>query len=352
MTDISTLTQLLRETGAQIRFFDMGRRVHKLSIDLFEKIENQQTPYPTPYLQHAWIALMLWNPKNQEQGVAWFLKLPLDEQGYMVQAVRDDLLSRLLKNAGGILQMDENGEPPEDALKDNPFSFKPDQEKMALFHAYSTLTSGQAASKYYEHAQEYFSGQNGFDNWQTLGYQGIADLVVRHEKGNNSKILTNAIPQLPDAPFEVLCTCIESIEPDHALFEALAKRTEQTLQRGTASANHMAAITRALSNSRNTPRKFDLIKQIIDSEYALEPEVIVAVATRCIDALQDPDILHRFLDKLAIGKAGQAGFSRILSDLMFMPVLRALILMQLRNEERSEALNRAIGEMFGQNFNQ
>ena len=350
MTNISSLTQLLRETGAQIRFFDMGRRVQKLSLDLFEKIENQQTPYPTPYLQHAWIALMLWNPKNKEQGVAWFLKLPLDEQGFLVQAVRDDLLNRLLKNAGSILQMEESGEAPEDALKDNPFSFKPDQEKMALFHAYSTLTSGQPASKFYESAQEYFSGQKGFDDWQSLGYQGIADLVVRHEKGSNGAILTKAIPLLPDAPFEVLCTCIESIEPTHDLFEALALRTEQTLERGTTTANHIAAITRALSNCRNTPRKFELIGKIIDSDYALEPEVIVAVATRCIDALQEPAVLHRFLEKLAIGKAGQAGFSRILSDLMFMPVLRALILMQFRNEERSEELTQAIGEMFGQNF--
>jgi hypothetical protein len=221
---------------------------------------------------------------------------------------------------------------------------------MALFHAYSTLTSSQPASKFYENAQEYFSGQKGFDDWQSLGYQGIADLVVRHEKGSNGKILTKAIPLLPDAPFEVLCTCIESIEPSHDLFEALALRTEQTLERGTASANHIAAITRALSNCRNTPRKFELIGKIIDSDFALDPEVIVAVATRCIDALQEPTVLHRFLEKLAIGKAGQAGFSRILSDLMFMPVLRALILMQFRNEERSEELTQAIGEMFGQNF--
>lgn len=350
MTNISSLTELLRETGAQIRFFDMGRRVQKLSVDLFEKIENQQTPYPTPYLQHAWIALMLWNPKNKEQGVAWFLKLPLDEQGYLVQAVRDDLLNRLLKNAGGILQMEENGEAPEDALKDNPFSFKPDQEKMALFHAHSTLTSGQPASKYYEHAQQYFAGQIGFDQWQSLGYQGIADLVVRHEKNGNGKILSKSIPLLPDAPFEVLCTCIESIEPGHDLFEALALRAEQTLERGTATSNHIAAITRGISNARHTLRKVELISKLIDSDYALEPEVIVSIATRCSDALQDPVLLQKFLEKLAIGKAGQAGFSRILSDLMFLPTLRTLILMQFRNQDRSEALTEAIGAMFGDNF--
>lgn len=350
MSDINSLTDLLRQTGAQIRFFDMGRRVQKLSLELFEKIETQQTPYPTPYLQHAWLALMLWNPKSKEQGVAWFLKLPLDEQGYLVQAVRDDLLNRLLKNAGGILQMEAGGAMPEDALKDNPFSFKPDQEKMALFHAYSTLTSGQPASQYYEYAQQYFSGQIGFDQWQALGYQGVADFVVRHEKGNNASILSKAIPLLPDAPFEVLCTCLESIVPDHKIAAALQLRAQQTLTRATASANHIAAITRALSNCRHSTAKNQVLQQLINSDYALEPEVIVAIATRCNESLQDPQLLQPFLEQLAIGKAGQAGFSRILSDLMFMPAMRALILMQFRNQARSAALSQAIGEMFGATF--
>lgn len=350
MSEFSSLTQVLRHSGGQIRFFDMGRRVQKLTSELFEKVENQQTPYPYPYLQHAWIALMIWNPKNKDQGVAWFLKLPLDEQGFMIQAVRDDLLGRLLKNAGGILQHEETGEMPEDALKDNPFSFKPDQEKMALFHAYSTLVSSQPASQYFENAQQYFSGQIGFDNWQSLGFQGIADLTVRHEKGSNSKILTKAIPLLPDVPFEVLCTCLESIEPDHKLFDALCLRAEQTLQRETASANHIAAITRGLSNGKHSDRKQALLKQILESDYALEAEVIVSIATRCSESLQDPVLLSLFLEKLAVGNAGQAGFSRVLSDLMFMPTLRALILMQFRNEERSEALSKAIGEMFGSSF--
>lgn len=351
MTDISSLTQLLRQSGGQLRFFDMGRRVQKLTTELFEKVENQETPYPYPYQQHAWIAMMLWNPKNKAQGVAWFLKLPLDEQGFLIQAVRDDLMQRLLKNADTILQLGDNQEQPEDALKDNPFSFKPDQEKMALFHAYSTLTSAQPASQYYENAQEYFAGQKGFDNWQALGFQGIADLVVRHEKGGNEAILTKAISLLPDVPFEVLCTCLESIEPGHKLYDALLTRAEQTLNRATANPNHIAALVRGLSNGRHSERKQAVIQQILESDYALEPEVIVAIATRCNESLQDSALLQLFLERLAVNKAGQVGFSRLLTDLMFLPTLRALILMQFRTMERSEALEQAIGEMFGQGFN-
>lgn len=351
MSEFSSLTQLLRHSGGQLRFFDMGRRVQKLSVDQFEKIENQQTPYPYPYLHHAWIALMLWNPKNREQGVAWFLKLPLDEQGFMVQAVRDDLMNRLLQNAGNLLQSDKDGELPQDALKDNPFSFKPEQEKMAIFHAYSTQTSGQSASQYYEHAQQYFAGQIGFDQWQSLGYQGIADLVIRHESGKNSQILSNSIAQLPDVPFEVLCTCLENIVPGHELYAAICQRANKTLDNNEASANHIAALVRGLSNGRNTTEKTSVIRKILQSDYALEAEVITAIATRCHESLQEPELLQLFLEQLAKGKTGQAGFSRILSDLMFMPAMRALILMQFRNTERSPELSNAIGEMFGTSFN-
>ncbi|MFW1677909.1 DUF3549 family protein [Pontibacter sp. JAM-7] len=349
MTEITSLTELLRNSGAQLRFFDMGRRISKLTVEQFAKIEQQQIPYPLPYLHHAWLALMLWNPKDKTQGVVWFLKLPLDEQGYLMQAVRDDLLNRLLQNASNLLNSGGDKDTP-DALKDNPFSFTPDQEKMAVFHACSTLATVEPASNYYAGAQDYFSGRDRFENWQALGFQGIADLVIRHQQDNNSQLISNAIPSLPDAPFEVLCTCLEHIEPTHELFEALCLRTEQTLQRGNASGNHIAALIRGLSNGRDQARKNALLLQILNSDYALEAEVIAAIATRCTDALQHPELLHPFLEKLAAGKAGQAGFSRILSDLMFIPALRGLILLQFRSNQRSEMLSKAIGEMFGQTF--
>ncbi|MDF2182136.1 DUF3549 family protein [Neptuniibacter sp. CAU 1671] len=349
MSEITSLTELLRNSGAQLRFFDMGRRISKLSTEQFAKIENQQIPYPLPYLHHAWLALMLWNPKDKAQGVVWFLKLPLDEQGFLVQAVRDDLLNRLLQNASNLLNSGGDTDTP-DALKDNPFSFKPDQEKMAVFHAYSTLVTAEPPSSFYRPAQNYFSGADGFSDWQSLGFQGIADLVVRHQQESNSAMLTKAIPFLPDVPFEALCTCLENIEPEHGLYEALCTRAEQTLQRGQANSNHIAALIRGLSNGRDQGRKLSLLQQIVGSDYALEPEVIAAIATRCTESLQHPELLQPFLEKLAAGKAGQTGFSRILSDLMFLPALRALILMQFRGQQRSETLSQAIGEMFGQSF--
>ncbi|HAQ50351.1 MAG TPA: DUF3549 domain-containing protein, partial [Gammaproteobacteria bacterium] len=44
--------------------------------------------------------------------------------------------------------------------------------------------------------------------------------------------------------------------------------------------------------------------------------------------------------------AGQAGFSQIVADLVFMPSLRTPIMSVLRSTERSEALTQCVGQMF------
>ncbi len=348
MSQIPSLVEFLRQSGTQLRIFDMGRRVSKMSPETFNKVEQAQIVYPSPFMHHAWIALLMWNPKLKDQNVVWFLKLPLDEQGYLVQAARDDFMNRLLQNISSMLE--EGNNEKKDALQDNPFSFKPEQEKMAIFHAHATLAIGQPASQYYEHAQQYFDGQLGFDQWQVLGYQGIADLVVRHESGRNSDILTKAIDKLPNEPYEVLCTCLENIEPDYKLFAALSKRMQASLQAKDTSAYNVAAQIRAISNGRDEDAKRDLLLEVLKTEHAKEAEVLAAIATRCSNSLRYPELLKPYLECLATGKSGQVGFSRILADLMFMPDLRALILHTFRDPDRSDELTAAIGQMFGGNM--
>lgn len=349
MSDIPSLVEFLRQSDTQLRIFDMGRRVSKISAETFNKVEQAQVPYPAPFMHHAWIALLMWNPKLKDQNVVWFLKLPLDEQGYLVQAARDDFMNRLFQNISNMMSGDSDS-AKKDALQDNPFSFKPEQEKMAIFHAHATLAIGQPASQYYEYSQQYFAGQMGFDQWQALGYQGIADLVIRHEKGRNSEIMAAAIAQLPPEPYEVLCTCLENIEPDHKLFAALSKRMLASLQDDVTTANHVAAQIRGISNAHNEEAKRDLLLAVLATPHAQEAEVLAAIATRCSISLRFPELLKPYLEALAAGKSGQVGFSRILADLMFMPDLRALILHVFRNPDRSEKLSEAIGQMFGGNL--
>lgn len=346
MSQMPSLVEFLRQSDTQLRIFDMGRRVSKLPPETFNKVEQAQIVYPSPFMHHAWIALLMWNPKLKDQNVVWFLKLPLDEQGYLVQAARDDFMNRLYQNINNVI----SGDTKNDALQDNPFSFKPDQEKMAIFHAHATLAIGQPTSQFYEEAQQYFAGQLGFELWQNLGYQGIADLVVRHESGRNNEILTTAIAQLPSEPYEVLCTCLENIEPDYKLFGALRKRMAVSLEDKGTTANHIAAQIRAISNGRDEEAKRDLLIAVLNTEHAQDAEVLAAIATRCCNSLKYPELLKPYLEALATGKSGQVGFSRMLADLMFMPDLRALILHVFRSPDRSDALAEAMGNMFGNNL--
>ncbi len=344
MEPIQSLLDLIHQTGARSRLFDMGRRVSQMPGEQFADVEQGLIPYPQPYLHHAWLGLLLWHPDEPDRNAVWFLKLPLDEQGYLIQAVRDDLLQRLLQNIGGLLE----GGP--DALRDNPFSFKPDAEKMAIFHAHAGTVLNQPASRHYEYAQHYFAGQIGFDQWPNLGLQGIADMLVRLEQGRNEALLTEAMEKLPDEPLKALCCALEHVEPGHQLLLALQPRFEQALRATTEDGGMLAALVRAVSHCRSDTLRHAWLSQVLASPRSVEVEVLVAIATRCCEALQDPALLRPFLERLAAGEIGQSGFSRILADLMFMPALRRPIMDAFRNPERSESLSAAIGAMFGNNF--
>jgi hypothetical protein len=349
MSTYTSISDLLHNSGAQFRIFDMGRRISKLNTSQFEKLEQGLIPYPTPYLHHAWLALMLWNPKEKAQNVVWFLKFPLDEQGFLVQAVRDDFLNRLLQNMSQMVQGDEL-DSDKDALKNNPFSFTPDQEKMAMFHAIAADITNMPNSQFYQGAVEYYSGQKGWEQWSELGYQGIADLVTKASNNDQTQtLLAKAIPHLPAEPLSALCTCLEHIEPSFTLATALKARIEVEIGTSTAS-NIVAALLRGLSNTHSEEIKKSTLLAVLNSEIANKAEVLAAIATRCHQVLQHTEVLSLYLEKLATSEAGQTGFSRILADLMFMPVMRALILQSFRNPNRSDALSSAIGKMFGNSF--
>lgn len=337
------LTQLLQHDDNRLRIFDMGRRISKLPIDTFTQVEQNRIPYPSPFLHHAWIGLLLWNPSAKDQNLIWFLKLPLDEQGYLIQAARDDIVNRLLQNA-----MDPQSE--QDALKDNPFAFTPDQEKMASFHALASRTLKTPASRYYEDVQQYLAGQLDRDYWSNLGLQGLADFVMRLDQGDNAVCLRNSLTQLPEPLLLILARLLEHTQPAHALQHQLTDHLLQLLQHPDTAPELIAALIRGISAGNDKTGRDQAMDAVLASPYALEAEVIVALATRCHTCLEEPERLRVFLEQLAAGKAGQLGFSRILSDLMFIANLRARILEAFRDPDRSDRLSQAIGEMLGSGF--
>jgi hypothetical protein len=91
----SSITDLLRTSGAALRIFDMGRRISKLSQEQFRRIEDSHLPYPTPFKHLAWLALLIWNPKQRDENDVWFLRLPLDQWPTLAYQGRADFIMRL-----------------------------------------------------------------------------------------------------------------------------------------------------------------------------------------------------------------------------------------------------------------
>ncbi len=342
MQTIQTLTEFLRNTDASFRLYDMGRRVSKLSVDAFLSFEKTTQPYPLPFLHHAWIGVLLWNPKQRDQHLIWFLKLPLDEQGLLVQAARDDFLNRLASSVGQSL-LDKNSE--EDPLKDNPFSFTPDQEKMAAFHAKASSTLNQPPSSFYSHAQEYFSGALGFEQWNFIGLQGIADICARLDDAQNSQRLAAAIDKLPQQPLEALAAQLEHHQPGAILSSALAQRLQHELADSSA-ATLIGALLRGLSQSPATAIRHTALTSVLRSPWGHDIEILAAIASRCWKDLDDPALCLQFLEALANNPIGQGCFNQVIADLVFIPGMRHRIMACFRNPDRSSQLSQAIGGLF------
>ncbi len=344
MTTIQTLTDFLRATDASFRFFDLGRRLSKLPVESFLKFERTEIPYPLPHLRQAWIAVLLWNPKQSGQHLIWFLKLPLDEQGKLVLAARDDFLQRLARSVSGNL-LEQSAE--EDPLKDNPFAFTPADDKMAAFHARATQILKQSPSGYYEPARQYLAGVTPRDQWQTLGLQGLADICARLDERGNDELLCNAIPELPDAPLQALCTQLEHLDPGHKVGTALAERLRLQLSRDDEGSDILTSVlVRALSQCQSNGLRVEALKAVLHAPQGRAVEVLAAIGSRCWGDLMEPALRQQFLEQLAASDAGQAGFNRMLVDLIFIPGMRACVMDSLRNPERSAALSAAIGGFF------
>ncbi len=122
---ITTLSEFLHQSGAKYRVFDMGRRVVKLSPDEFVSFEWAKKPYPYPIQKAALFGVIFWSPAIPDKHYVWFLKFPLDEQGLLIQAARDEFLVMLLDRVGECMLAAEDGNNIEGALKDSPYTFKP-----------------------------------------------------------------------------------------------------------------------------------------------------------------------------------------------------------------------------------
>lgn len=337
---IATLGQLLDAAGTTWRVFDIGRHITKLDKKQFAAIEQTQIPYPYPLAGHAWLAIQFWDVSASKEPYVWFLKLPLDEQSRLVSASRDHFANMVIEALGTEI----TGENADGKLDNNPYVFTPNANKLAAFNALVKRLLKQPASQYYEYAQLYFSGQLGFDNWQALAVQGIADFATRLDHDNNQANLQQAWANLPAEVLNPLSAMLEHVEINTALAQQLTDYGLEAIKNQDSLA--LTAALRSLSNASAQGLTAKLVDACLDSELNTHQDILLTIAGRCFSHLEEPERLHKYMNCCAHHTEVEELFVSVFADLVAIPTLRPHLLALIRQENRSETLSRAIGRLF------
>lgn len=336
--NIETISQLLNLSGSQYRLYDIGRRIEKLSKEQFEKVELNQLPYPTPSQGHAHIAITFWQKKSI-QPYLWLLKLPLDERGLLNQGARNHFIAIIVEALGADLSQETN-KKQEELLSANPYLFTPAQYKLASLNSKIKVDLKQPASEYLLPFQHYISDKANWNNWQTVGVQGITDFAARINQEEHIKQLIKALPNLPDEVLLPLCGALENeiytVELITAVLSRLASLTSNNpLQQH---------LLRALAANVNHIHVIDFIEKLLAQE-TISTELLIILSGRCWLALGDEKRLMSYFEHL-VASGDNALFHSIFKDLVTIPNLRPIVFQCMRAPERSSALAQAIGQLF------
>ncbi|MCU7799843.1 MAG: DUF3549 family protein [gamma proteobacterium symbiont of Lucinoma myriamae] len=394
MTTMSSIHQFFSDIGCHFQCYNTGRLIHAVDKQTFTDFEENNIAWQSPFLQHAWLAIVFWQEKppietSVNNHYVWFLKLPLDEQAKLNLAARDDFLRRLFEALGSYLDDAQHNKHQttaaklnslESAMKDNPYGYQPKEEQLANFHAIVHKQFSLPASAYYHGTQHYLSDKSNFAQWSQLGLQGIADFATRlDEKYNdksNEQLISDSITQLPSPPFQAFAMCLEnqviSTQLTQAIYHKLQQAFEDPLEEENSTTNeHLELIAlctasvKASAQSADQDLHIQLLRSILNSSAGTNIEVLATIAGRCWPLIAHTEILSPFLEALANTNVinqetdytpeqetiqRQAAFNTILSDLMFIPGMRTHILEKFRSPERSEQLTQAIGAFFSQGF--
>lgn len=332
MTEITTLSQFLATAGTQFQVYDLGRRVQNIDMMAFHQIESLVSPYPYPIQGHALFAIVFW--QENQQPFIWFIKLPLDEQGLLSPAPRQQFIKMILEALGRDPTQALTDEQQQQ-LANHPFSFKPNQQKLALFNALVRKQLGQQASSQYESAAQYLSGQIPAEQWQHIGFQGLADVCVRMASFEHQQEIINILPIAPIEVQAAICECLEHLTLTQPLADSVFALFKQV------PIEYKGVFLKALaSHALFSQEAIDTLSK----NDQLDDAMLITIAARNWNALKDDFTRKIFLEALA--KQSQSFFNQVFADIVAIPSLRNALLTDLRNPERSEQLSLAIGGLF------
>lgn len=337
METIHTLTQLLKNSGCQYEIYDLGRRIQKVDNDLFADVEQGMQPYPFPLQKQAHLAISYWN--EQKQPWIWFLKFKLDERGLLSQADIGNFLKFVLEAMGTRLSGDMS-EEQQQKLSNNPYTFKPSEDKMAVFHSQVRAELSLPTSQYYEHAQHYFTGDLGWENWQTVGLQGITDMCARLGDKQNGVAIRKALRKLPSEPLYATLGALEHATLSDKLAERIQEMADDQINSQDPDLFLLSALVRALSGADSSIAK-QVVNSVLASPRLSHQEVLIGLAGRGWHTLQDAKIAEQFLLRLA-QTGNQNLFNQLFADLVMIPSLRMVLLPLLNSNPSPELANALI----------
>jgi hypothetical protein len=336
METIHTLTQLLTNSDCQYQVFDLGRRIKKIENKVFADVEKGQQPYPYPMQRKAHLAIAYWN--QEQQPWIWFLKFELDERGLLKQADVGNFIKYVIEAMGTRLNQEMN-EEQQQKLSNNPYTFKPAEDKMAVFHSQIRAELNLPCSQYYEHAQHYFSGGLEWDKWHTVGLQGVTDICARLGQEQNGVNVRKALQHLPNEPLYALLGALEHTDLPQKLAQRLVEMAQQQIDSKEPDLFLLSALLRALSGAPQ-PLTLPIISQVLASPRLSHQEVLIGIAGRSWHWLSDAKIAEQFLLRLA-QTGNQALFNQLFADLVMLPELR-MVLLPLLHSSPSEELAKAL----------
>ncbi len=336
MENIQTLTQLLKNSHCEYQIFDLGRRIKTIDSQLFADVEKGLCPYPYPMQRKAHLAIAYWN--EQKQPWIWFLKFELDERGLLKQSDIGNFIKYVVEAMGTRLS-EEMSEEQQQKLSNNPYTFKPSEDKMAVFHSQVRANLDLPTSQYYEHTQHYFTGDLGWENWQTVGLQGITDIAARLGKEQNAVTLRKALNHLPNEPLYALLGALEHVDLQERLAQRIAEKAQQEIHSTEPDLFLLSALTRALAGAP-TEVSLPVLEVILQSPRLSHQEVLIGIAGRAWHLLSDAKTAEQFLLRLA-QTGNQTLFNQLFADLVMLPELR-MVLLPLLHSSPSEELATAL----------
>ncbi|RCU48859.1 DUF3549 family protein [Corallincola holothuriorum] len=321
-----------KQLGLNLTVYNLGRRVELLDQTLFTQLQLQEVPYPFPLQRHAILAMVIETALAPFEPSFWCLKLPLDEQGMLDFSALNQLCALIQQAFNHAVAVEQR----ESMLKSNPFAYAPSQQQLALITAHIRAQKQQAASKYYEQAADYFSGQLPYSQWQSLPLQGVADFIIRMEQQCDS---ASSIADYQALPIEVKAG-LAAMAEQVGISDTLAKAVTLHLEKSSDIAEQLCA-TRMLLHPKHQAILSPMLPKLLSSELGDNAEFLILVAGRGWELLIDPN-LSLFLEKTA-KRQDQVLFNTLLLDLFAIPGMRGKLQNAFRSSDRSPALAGAIG---------